>query len=660
MIQLIQLIQLIRAIRAIRLVSSLPDSAGVVAAAGCALLTCRFGPGLCGYSEQVARLPIAFTTLVAFAVFVGRGHDLRRVSLLLCALVFSAMPLLSVRALAGLHVGSPGYVDEIGQLVTDPSPIPGGGVLVTLRLDGKRLRSVAYGDAGRTLALGSAGSRYGIVGRTQQWDGAIPGWAVSKHLAGRVTVKSATLVDHGSVLWRSARWIRGQVARGAYGLPPDQRALFGGFVLGDDRGQDPAVADDFRASGLAHLLVVSGQNVAFLLTAANPLLRRMPSILRAATAIMVIAGFALITRFEPSVLRAATMAALVVLARAANRPQAALRVLSLAVIGLLVIDPLLAWSLGFGLSVCATTGLAVLAAPLETRLAERRVPAWLARPLAATLAAQIGTYPLLLGLGGVSPVSVLANLLALPAAEPLMIWGVVIGVPAGVLGGRAAVILHLVDRVLIWWVASVARGGGNIARLFPLPVWWPLAGIVCVGAIWLLTRASLPLARAVGVAVAVVILVTGTRIAPGLSGVHRQPALAGTALGGTTAALWRSAPAADQVTILAVRPGTNGESVLRSLRAAGVNNLSAVVIDRPTNALWTALAPVLSRHRTAMIILCGATSNLGSTPIVGLGVDDIVHVRPGGQPWVVVTCQSGHGVVTLESGPEALSAPAAG
>ena len=69
--------------------------------------------------------------------------------------------------------------------------------------------------------------------------------------------------------------MRHTLVAGAASLPADRRPLFTGFVLGDDRGQGADVVADFRASGLAHLLVVSGENVAFVLALASPVIRRL-------------------------------------------------------------------------------------------------------------------------------------------------------------------------------------------------------------------------------------------------------------------------------------------------------------------------------------------------------------------------------------------------
>src|SRR4029450_7181055 len=100
------------------------------------------------------------------------------------------------------------------------------------------------------------------------------------------------------------------VARGSEPLPEDDAALFRGLVLGDDAEQPPAMTDRFRASGLSHLTAVSGQNVAFLLAAVGPLARRRRPIARWAVTVALIGWFVMLTRFEPSIIRAGAMAAL--------------------------------------------------------------------------------------------------------------------------------------------------------------------------------------------------------------------------------------------------------------------------------------------------------------------------------------------------------------
>src|SRR5690606_6159961 len=152
----------------------------------------------------------------------------------------------------------------------------------------------------------------------------------------------------------------------------------------------------------------SGQNVLFVLAAAGPVLRRLQLRGRLVASLAVIGLFAVVTRAEPSVLRASAMAAIACWAAFAGRPVSRLRILALAVAGLLLVDPLLARSVGFRLSVGASAGLVLLASPLAARLPG---PRWLAEPLAVTLAAQVGVAPFLLTtFGGMPVVTVVANL----------------------------------------------------------------------------------------------------------------------------------------------------------------------------------------------------------------------------------------------------------
>src|SRR4029078_10820073 len=104
-----------------------------------------------------------------------------------------------------------------------------------------------------------------------------------------------------------------------------------GFVLGDDRGQSFETVDDFRASGLAHLLVVSGGNVACVLALASPALRRLSIAGRLVAGLVVLLLFGFVARWEPSVLRAEAMAAISLVASTLARPVSGVRVLALAV-----------------------------------------------------------------------------------------------------------------------------------------------------------------------------------------------------------------------------------------------------------------------------------------------------------------------------------------
>lgn len=203
------------------------------------------------------------------------------------------------------------------------------------------------------------------------------------------------------------------------------------------------------------MLAVSGQNVAFVLLIFAPLLGRIRHVpVRVASAMFVLGGFGFLTRFEASVSRAIVMAGMALLAHAVGRESTAAQVLVPAVALLLVVDPLIAWSLAFQLSVAATTGMVVLAHRIAALLPG---PDGLAGVVGATLGAQIFVSPLLLSVfGRVSLVAVPANLLAGPAAAGVMMWGLVTGFVSGIAPSALAQVLHLPTRLLIWWIAFVA------------------------------------------------------------------------------------------------------------------------------------------------------------------------------------------------------------
>jgi competence protein ComEC len=154
------------------------------------------------------------------------------------------------------------------------------------------------------------------------------------------------------------------------------------------------------------------------------------------------------------------MAAIACTASTLGRPTGRLRLLALAVAGVVLVDPMVVHALGFRLSVGATVGIALLAAPLAERL---RGPRWLVEVLAVTTAAQIGVAPVALpAFGGLPLASLPANLLAIPAAAPLTAWGLTGGILAGVAGPPFDQWLHVPTRLLTWWLAAVARWAASL------------------------------------------------------------------------------------------------------------------------------------------------------------------------------------------------------
>jgi competence protein ComEC len=371
---------------------------------------------------------------------------------------FAMASVLAGRALAGLAPPSPAPFAGRATLVSDPSP-SGYGVRADVRIGHRRLELVASRGGAGALSAAAAGEVVRVRGTVRPPPPGA-GWLVPRHVSGRLLASHVERVGEGAAPWRAANRLRRILVRGAAVLPDPERALFGGFVLGDERGEPPEVVDDFRGAGLTHVLVVSGQNVAFVLLLVRPALQRLAWPGRWLLTLAVVGAFGLLTRFEPSVLRAAAMVAVSITAGAAGRPTRPLRTLALAVGGLLLVDPLLAWSVGFQLSVGASLGLALWSAPLAELLPG---PAPLREALAVTVAAQAGVAPVLVPrFGGLPVVALAANVVAVPVAGLVTSWGLPAGLVAGLAGPSVARVVHLPTRLMIGWVATVARVAASL------------------------------------------------------------------------------------------------------------------------------------------------------------------------------------------------------
>jgi competence protein ComEC len=217
--------------------------------------------------------------------------------------------------------------------------------------------------------------------------------------------------------------------------------------------------DRFRASGLAHLTAVSGQNVSFVIAAAGPLLSRLRPSARWIVTLGLIAWFVSLTRFEPSIVRAGTMAAISATAFAIGHDRAPFRVLCLAVTALVLVDPLLLRSIGFWLSVGATAGVCTVGPWLARRLSVLGI---VATPVGITLGAQLGVaLPSVLVFGRLPLVSIPANVLAVPVAGFVMLYGLPAALVAGWVPALADVVM-LPARLGVRWVDTVALLGERV------------------------------------------------------------------------------------------------------------------------------------------------------------------------------------------------------
>ena len=346
---------------------------------------------------------------------------------------------------------------------------------------------VATRPAAERLRLLEAGESAVLTGRFRPLDGGERRWRW-RHVG--AVFEAGDLIGAGPARPAVLRWANGfrhRVLAGGEALAPTDRALVAGFLVGDDRELPPAVAADFRAAGLSHLLVVSGANVTLALALVAPVLQRFALVGRLVGGVTVLVVFCAMTRFEPSVLRAGVMSGLAMLAAFLGRPVTGLRVLALTIAGLVLVDPFLVHSLGFGLSCGASAGILLLAGPLAGRLPGAR---FVRESLAVTAAAQLGVGPIALPAFGSLPLAALpANLAAAPAAAALSLWGLASGLGGGLMSLAAgsadhgpAAVLQLPTAVLAGWIRTVA----HLAAKSPVEIGaGPVAVAVVLVALWL-------------------------------------------------------------------------------------------------------------------------------------------------------------------------------
>ena len=565
-----------------------------------------------------AALRLPLLAVAAVAVF---GVATRRPMVVIvgAALLASA---LGARAEDGLRPPTVGEWRGIATLVGDPGDAFGG-VRVDVRIMGKRVEAQARGRAAARLRPRLAGEQVSMAGELRPVPESARPYLFRRHVVAQFVVAEVGGWEAGSGPSRVANGIRRTLLAGVTSLPIERRALYAGFVLGDDRGQPVETTDDFRAAGLTHLLVVSGQNVAFVLALLSPLLRRLRLGPRLTAGLVLLLLFGVLTRWEPSVLRAEAMAALALVSATMGRPVSGVRILGLAVTGCLLVDPLLVGSLGFLLSVGASAGILFLARPLAALLPGPRP---LAQALGVTLAAQVGVAPVLVPVFDGLPVASLpANLLAVPVAGPLMMWGIAAGLPAGIVGGPVARVLHVPTEAMVAWVAAVARWGAGLplgrARLPHLLL---LAAAVAGAFVahrrgW---RRSIRRGLASG---AVAVLLAPAVAARWPAAVEGRPLVAGVHL-------WREGGAA----VLVVDGSTTTAGrLLSALHTHDVRRLDVVVTARAGVAAARWIEPVLRRFPAGVLLappghrlVDAVVPAIGSRIVAGSLAVDIDAVSP--------------------------------
>ncbi len=392
------------------------------------------------------------------------------------------------------------------------------------------------------------------------------------------------------------------VGRGSTGT---QRALVLGVVLGEDEGLPVSVREDFRASGLAHLLAVSGQNVAFLAFGVYGLgwLLRLSRLVRELATLGAIAAYVLAVGWQPSVIRAGVAGALASLAWIAARPRDRWHFLALGALVLLAWAPTSLLDPGFQLSFAAVAGIFVGVPRLRARLDGYPLPSRVGDVLGVAVVCGVVTAPIVLFHFGEAPIyTVPANAVAFPAAPAVLGLGLLAAAVDPVSPAAATALAWLAGWAAAW-LELVARVFGSLPGA-QIDARTALVVAVVTGLAWLGMREKRPrISRSGSVAALaaglVVVAAAGAWTLRSPPVWHAPTGLRVTFLDvGQGDAILLETPSARVL----VDQGPPEANVAGQLGRMGITSLSAVVLTHPQRDHVGGAADVIRRLRVAAVL----------------------------------------------------------
>src|SRR4051794_19657364 len=344
----------------------------------------------------------------------------------------------------------------------------GGQQSATLELDGVSVRVAATLPRFPAVEPGDAVAVSGRIEKPS--DDAYGAYLGRIGVAGTIRSRSLEKLPRPEQAWDVERVRRGAADALSRAIPEPEAGLAAGILIGLRDRVDRDLAAAFTTAGASHVVAISGWNIAIVAASVAALAGRFDRRRRAVLTAGPIVVYVAFVGPTASVLRAAAMAAVVLLARESGRAGRAAAALAWAAVVILVIDPNLVRDAGFQLSSLATAGLVAWATPLSERigkLGRGHLPGWFVENLGVSLAAQAATLPIVLGaFGRLSLVSPAVNLLVVPFIAPAMAAGAVaLLAGAAVVFGAPAIVATLAGLpawVLLGWIVGVVRAGAGL------------------------------------------------------------------------------------------------------------------------------------------------------------------------------------------------------
>jgi len=398
-------------------------------------------------------------------------------------------------------------------------------------------------------------------------------------------------------------------------FPQPEAALLNGILLGYESDLPDPLSDAFKKTGTAHIIAISGFNMAILAGLVITFLnKRLPLRFTALVAVLVLAYYTILVGGSPSVVRAAIMAMLGLGGRLVGRRQTGIVSLLFSAAVMCLFNPDLPWSVSFQLSFGATLGLIWLADPMTqaiTRLLSshmrsgraRQIAGWVGEYFLYTLAAQVFTLPIMaVQFGKVSWMAILANPLILPVQPAVMVLGglaLLLGLIWLPLGQAAAVVaypLAAYTNRMTFWLASLPGGQWVFP---PLPEWVLTAAVAVVAVLYILRRRrirQLPLiAVAASASMAILLWQAALDRPDGRLHIHIPEPAQG-------AAWWLETPGGQVAAINGGEYATQWISSLATAMPLMRANVDMLVVTRPDAGSLASLVRLMDRYTPEQVL----------------------------------------------------------